>query len=84
MNEERPHRHPRAREMALPSALLGFASMVSLYALGSVVGTAAAVTEAAVVVREILWFTSILGAGVVMSWFLVVRLRRHTVPQRTR
>jgi hypothetical protein len=82
MNEERPYRHPKAREMALPGALLGFATMVSVYALGSVVGTAATVTGAAVVVREVLWFTSILGAGIVMSWYLVVRFRRQTVPQR--
>jgi hypothetical protein len=84
MNEERPYRHPRAREIALPGALLGLASMVSVYALGSLAGAAATVTQAAVIVRDFLWFTSILGAGVVMSWFLVVRLRRHTAPQRTR
>jgi hypothetical protein len=84
MNEDRPYRHPRAREMALPGALLGFASMVTVYVVGSLIGAASAVTEAAVVVRDFLWFTSILGAGVVMSWFLVVRLRRHTAPQRAR
>ena len=84
MIEERPYRHPRAREMALQRVLVGLGAMAAVYALGSVVGLAGNANEAAAVIRETLWVASILGSGVVMSWFVVVKLRRRTVAQRPR
>jgi cation transporter-like permease len=77
MMEEQPYRHPRARQSALPGVVFGLAAMLVVYALGSLIGVAGTANEATVVIRETLWVASILGSGVVMSWFVVVKLRRR-------